>query len=52
VVELREAFKKSGLRKQEREITYAIKHSGFEKAKNEGNLLTKIEVYLGWFFLN
>lgn len=36
LVALREAFKKSGLRKQEREITYAIKHSGFIKAKKSG----------------
>ena len=50
LVELRAAFKKSGLRKQEREVTYAIKHSGFINAKTKGNLLTKIEVYLGWFF--
>ena len=39
LVELRKAFKEAGLRKQEREVTYAIKHSGFVKAKKEGNLL-------------
>ena len=50
LVELREAFKKSGLRRQEREITYAIKHSGFVNAKKERNLFSKVEVYLGWFF--
>jgi uncharacterized protein YjbI with pentapeptide repeats len=50
LVELRKAFKESGLRKQEREITYAIKHSGFENALENGNLLTKIEVILGWVF--
>jgi len=50
LVELRAEFKKSGLRKQEREVTYAIKHSGFIKAKSQGNFLTKVEVCLGWFF--
>jgi hypothetical protein len=50
LVELREGFKKAGLRKQEREVTYAIKHTGFLKAKSEGDWLTRTEVYLGWFF--
>ncbi|MFX0201082.1 MAG: pentapeptide repeat-containing protein [Candidatus Hodarchaeota archaeon] len=50
LVELRTAFKKFGLRKPEREITYAIKHTGYEKAIKNGNLLTKIEVILGWLF--
>ncbi len=50
LVELREAFKKSGLRKQEREVTYAIKHAGFIKAKANGDWLTKAEVWMGWFF--
>jgi hypothetical protein len=50
LVELREAFKKYGLRKQEREITYAIKRSGYENALIDGNFLTKIEVILGWLF--
>lgn len=50
LVELRTAFKKYGLRKQEREITYAIKHSGYENALKKGNLLKKIEVILGWLF--
>jgi hypothetical protein len=50
LVELRTEFKKYGLRKQEREITYAIKRSGYENALKKGNLLTKIEVILGWIF--
>lgn len=50
LVELREAFKKYGLRRQEREITYAIKHSGFLNEMEHGDLLTKIEVVLGWIF--
>jgi uncharacterized protein YjbI with pentapeptide repeats len=50
LVELRAEFKKSGLRKQEREITYAIKHSGFIKAKSQYDFIKKVEVYLGWFF--
>jgi hypothetical protein len=50
LLELREAFKKYGLRKQEREITYAIKHSGYENALIDGNFLTKIEVIFGWLF--
>ncbi len=50
LVELREAFKKYGLRKQEREITYAIKHSGFENALENGNFITKAEVILGNIF--
>jgi hypothetical protein len=50
LVELREAFKKYGLRKQEREITYAIKYSGYENALIDGNFLTKIEVISGWLF--
>jgi len=50
LVELREGFKKAGLRKQEREVTYAIKHTGFLKAKSEGDWLTRAEVCLGWIF--
>lgn len=50
LVELRKAFKQFGLRRQEREITYAIKHSGFKNALDNGNLLTKLEVVLGWVF--
>ena len=50
LVELRAVFKKYGLRKQEREITYAIKHSGYENALKDDNFLTKIEVILGWIF--
>jgi hypothetical protein len=50
LVELRKAFREAGLRKQEREITFAIKHSGFVNVISKGDLLTKIEVCLGWFF--
>jgi hypothetical protein len=50
LVDLREGFKRLGYRKQERQITYAIKHTGFIKARSEGDLPTKIEAYLGWFF--
>ncbi|MCP4748812.1 MAG: hypothetical protein GY874_22175, partial [Desulfobacteraceae bacterium] len=42
LVELRKEFKEAGLRKQEREITYAIKRSGFKNAMFKGNLLEKI----------
>ncbi len=35
LIELRTALKKFGLRKQEREITYAVKHTGFENAWSE-----------------
>lgn len=57
LVKLRKTFKESGLRKQEREITYAIKHSGFKNAwskkKDDSWLdyyITLLEVCLGWFF--
>ena len=50
LVELREAFKKSGLRKQEREVTYAIKRSGYENAMQSGNVWTRIEVVAGRIF--
>ncbi|MCP4746269.1 MAG: pentapeptide repeat-containing protein [Desulfobacteraceae bacterium] len=52
LVELRKGFKKAGLRKQEREITYAIKRSGFKNAMLEGSLGAKIKGKLGWFFFD
>jgi hypothetical protein len=52
LVELREAFKKYGLRRQEREITYAIKHSGYLNAKSWGDLPTKIQVLFGWLLFD
>lgn len=50
LVELREAFKKFGLRRQEREVTYAIKHSGYVNGMARGDLPTRIQVILGRLF--
>jgi uncharacterized protein YjbI with pentapeptide repeats len=50
LVELRSAFKKSGLRKQEMEITYAIKHSSFQNSIENGDLISKMEAILGYLF--
>ncbi|MGR3174845.1 MAG: pentapeptide repeat-containing protein [Candidatus Scalindua sp.] len=43
LVELREAFKKAGLRKQEREITYAIKHTERKILWKKKGMFNKIE---------
>ncbi len=48
LVELRRKFKDYGLRRQERELTYAIKHTGAQIAFENGDLLTKIELFSGW----
>jgi len=48
LIELREALKKAGMRKQEREITYAIKHSGFLLGLKDGDWWTKAEVVAGY----
>ncbi|BBO80815.1 hypothetical protein DSCO28_13810 [Desulfosarcina ovata subsp. sediminis] len=45
--EIRSEFKKYGLRRQEREITYALKHSGYLNAMTDGNLETKFQVLAG-----
>ncbi|WP_054697680.1 pentapeptide repeat-containing protein [Desulfosarcina cetonica] len=47
LIELREAFKKYGLRQQEREITYAIKHSGYLNAMAGKDIETKFQVIAG-----
>ncbi|MCP4745442.1 MAG: hypothetical protein GY874_04760, partial [Desulfobacteraceae bacterium] len=52
LVELRKEFKEAGLRKQEREITYAIKRSGFKNAMFKGSLGAIIEGMLGWVFFD
>jgi len=49
LVELRETFKDAGLRKQEREVTYAIKHTERLNAWNDG-LGGKIESIFGLVF--
>ena len=49
--EIRNEFKKLGLREQERSITYAIKQSEFENPlADTGAYSKKIQVWFGWFF--
>lgn len=43
LTELRQAFKKSGQRDLEREMTYAIKHTQRERAWEKGSLAARIE---------
>ncbi len=43
---LREAFKKSGMREQERQITYAIKRSRWEKAFDDGEIADALFNYI------
>jgi hypothetical protein len=43
LVELREAYKKAGLKDQEREVTYALNHTRREKLWEQGGLLPKLE---------
>jgi uncharacterized protein YjbI with pentapeptide repeats len=50
LVILREEFKKSGLRRQEREITRAIKHTQMLKSWEEKSLFKKIEAVFSYVF--
>lgn len=43
LVELRETYKKAGLREPERQVTYALNHTRREKLWQEGGLLGKLE---------
>ncbi len=43
LMELREVFKKGGMRKEEREVTYALNHNRREKLWKDGGLPNKIE---------
>ncbi len=43
LVELRETYKKAGLREPERQLTYALNHSRREKLWKEGGFLGKLE---------
>ena len=54
LTELREGFKKAGLRKQEREITYAINHTHRVKLWNDedNSIFNKIESILYFVFLS
>jgi hypothetical protein len=49
LVELREAFKQSGLRNKEREITFAIEHGKRVKAWKQG-IFGKLESIFKWLF--
>ena len=46
--ELREKLKRAGMRIQERELTYAIKHGQMEKAWRKGGIAEKIESLFSW----
>jgi len=43
LVELREAYKKAGLREPERQVTFALNHTRREKLWEQGGLLGKLE---------
>jgi hypothetical protein len=43
LMELREAYKKAGMREQERQVTYALNHSRQEKLWREGGFLNKLQ---------
>lgn len=46
--ELKEAFKKAGMRQQEREITYAIKRSELENAWGKGHFWNRLDSTFNW----
>ncbi|MFZ5448580.1 MAG: pentapeptide repeat-containing protein [Thermodesulfobacteriota bacterium] len=45
LVELREAYKKAGLREEERQVTFALNHTRREKLWKKGDFLGKLESY-------
>lgn len=49
---MRGHFKSSGLRKQQRKITYAIKHSQIINSLNEGSRINKAEAIANWIFFD
>jgi hypothetical protein len=52
LAQMREQFKKSGLRKQQRKITYAIKHSQIINSLHEGTVINKAEAIANWLLFD